>query len=191
VPAPRRSDARRNRAAILRAAGEAFTRGRGAVAVQHIARLAGVSQATVYRHFPDRRALAVAVMEEQLAALGRLVAACAADPTAFRPLLDAVLRTQASMRPLVALVRELPAAEQRRYADQLVAVLDGPWRRSQAVHHLRRDVEPADLLLVLAMLEGAAERAAEGLVPAEGLRRVIDVLLDGLFRPAADGSPVR
>jgi len=182
VPGARRSDARRNRAAILRAAVEAFTGGCGTVTVQGIARRAGVGQATVYRHFPDRRTLAVAVLREHLAALERMVAAAAGEPAAFRSLLRDVLLAQASMRPLVTVLRQLPAREQRWCADQVLAVLTGPFRRSQEAHHLRRDVQLSDLPLVFAMLEATLESTVDSGTSEAAVRRVIDVILDGLFR---------
>jgi len=73
MPTPRRSDARRNRAAILRVAGEALTSGTEPTPLPEIARRAGVGQATVYRHFSDRRTLAVEVMRTQVEGLDCLI----------------------------------------------------------------------------------------------------------------------
>jgi AcrR family transcriptional regulator len=177
VPVPHRSDARRNRAAILRAAGQVLlTDGPGAPSPERIARLAGVGQATVYRHFPDRRALALAVAEERLSALSRFVA----EAGAFRPALRAVLLVQASARPLVGLLRGLPRAEQRRQLDRVTAVLSPSLCRARDAGQLRADVGPADLELVFAMVEAAVESTPGR---ADATQRAIDVLLDGLCRP--------
>jgi AcrR family transcriptional regulator len=188
VLTPRR-DALRNREAILRVADHAFTHGSHAVPLQEIARRAGLGRATVYRHFPDRQALAVAVAAQQLELLRGAVAEFGDDPRSFRYLLHAVLSTQASMRPLVELMREMPVRDQQRHADTLVGVLTPPFRRAQAEGHLRADLEPADLVLVLSMMEGAA-----GVLPPPGpdrdaaAERLIAVVIDGLFsarrRPA-------
>jgi AcrR family transcriptional regulator len=104
---PRRTDALRNREAILRVADEAFTEGTDAVPLDEIARRAGLGRATVYRHFPDRASLAVAVAAQQMVPLKRASAAPAWAACAFRDVLYAVFSTQVSMRALTAAMREL------------------------------------------------------------------------------------
>src|SRR4051794_29161708 len=101
VQTPRRRDAQRNRVAIVEAACDLMTSGRDAVGMPEIARRAGVGQATLYRHFPDRYALTVAVIAHEVERLEACVAANRQQPGAFRPILDAVLRSQITMRPLV------------------------------------------------------------------------------------------
>jgi AcrR family transcriptional regulator len=61
VHPPLRADARRNYNALLAAADELFTSHGPDVSLDEIARRAGVGNATLYRHFPDRRDLLVAV----------------------------------------------------------------------------------------------------------------------------------
>jgi AcrR family transcriptional regulator len=187
VPTPQRSDARRNRTAILRAADEALTRGDSPPPLPEIARLAGVGQATVYRHFSDRRTLAVAVMRQQLANLACLVEHVGDDPAAFRELLRVVLTSQAEMRPLVAILTELPPDEQRRYADRMLAALLPAFRRGQAAGVVRPDLEPGDLATLLAMVEAAVaeveHRDAAGRPAA--LARVVATLVDGVCPPPA------
>jgi AcrR family transcriptional regulator len=66
---PRRADALRNRELLLAAAREVFGE-RGADApLDDIARRAGIGNATMYRHFPDRRELIIAVYADEVAAL--------------------------------------------------------------------------------------------------------------------------
>src|ERR1700761_6458088 len=60
-----RKDAKRNRVAILDAARELFAES-GDVAMSEVARRAGVGQATLYRNFPDRSALAAEVLSEHV-----------------------------------------------------------------------------------------------------------------------------
>src|SRR3954462_13019213 len=66
VPAERRvrSDAQRNRAALVAAATAAFRDEGLDVAVDEIARRAGVGVATLYRHFPAKTDLILAVMHD-------------------------------------------------------------------------------------------------------------------------------
>src|SRR5260370_7271865 len=66
---PRRADARRNHELLLAAAREVFSaRGAGGRG-DAIARGAGSGNATMYRHFPDRRELIIAVYADEVAAL--------------------------------------------------------------------------------------------------------------------------
>src|SRR3984893_1619052 len=69
VHPPLRADARRNYDALLAAADELFTTNGPDVALDEIARRAGVGNATLYRHFPDRRDLLVAVCVSEVKAL--------------------------------------------------------------------------------------------------------------------------
>jgi AcrR family transcriptional regulator len=64
-----RADARRNYDALLIAADELFTTKGPDVALDEVARRAGVGNATLYRHFPDRRDLLVAVCVSEVQAL--------------------------------------------------------------------------------------------------------------------------
>src|SRR5664279_10974 len=66
---PRRADARRNYDLVLQAAREVFAE-RGAEApLDDIARRAGVGNATMYRHFPTRRDLILAVYSDEVTQL--------------------------------------------------------------------------------------------------------------------------
>src|SRR6478609_1150457 len=65
----KRSDARRNRDAILAAALEALSESPDA-SLNAIAKRAGVANATLYRHFPTREALVLASYQYEV---GRLV----------------------------------------------------------------------------------------------------------------------
>ena len=64
-----RADARRNRDALIAAAREVFTELGPDAPLDEIARRAGIGNATMYRHFPARRDLHVAVYADEVAAL--------------------------------------------------------------------------------------------------------------------------
>ncbi len=66
---PLRVDAQRNRDALLTAATEAFAQDGPDVALETIAARAGVGIGTLYRHFPNREALAEAVYRDELTQL--------------------------------------------------------------------------------------------------------------------------
>ena len=67
---PLRSDARRNREKILAAASELFALEGSDLCVDDIARRAGVGHATVFRRFPTKDDLVLAMFEERLDELG-------------------------------------------------------------------------------------------------------------------------
>lgn len=169
---PRRVDARRNREAILRAADEAFSEDADVV-LDEVARRAGLGRATVYRHFPDRTALAYAVAAHHLATFKNLVR----DKESFRELLRTVLAMQARRRPLVRLFRELPERSQRQYTQTLVSLLRPAFERAQREGSVRTDLEPADLGLLFEMHEAALTAKPTRREPAE---RLVRVFLDGL-----------
>lgn len=94
--AHRRADARLNRERIVAAAREVFAEDGPEASLNEIARRAGVGPGTLYRHFPNRRALAAAVVVERVEALAahadRLLTADArADTTDTAAAADAAL----------------------------------------------------------------------------------------------------
>lgn len=86
VHPPMRADARRNYEALLAAADELFTTSGPDVSLDEIARRARVGNATLYRHFPDRRDLLVAVCVSEVEALCLRGEELQADPDASRAL---------------------------------------------------------------------------------------------------------
>jgi AcrR family transcriptional regulator len=69
---PLRADAARNRQLLLDAAREAFDRHGVSASLDDIARAAGVGPGTLYRHFPTRDQLVLAVIDEGLTDIHRL-----------------------------------------------------------------------------------------------------------------------
>ncbi|WP_053634870.1 TetR/AcrR family transcriptional regulator [Streptomyces sp. XY152] len=71
--------AARNRAALVAAAREIYAEYGLDVPLSAIARRAGVGQGVLYRHFPDRAAVATAVLEENVGQIEQAAAAPGAD----------------------------------------------------------------------------------------------------------------
>src|SRR5579872_5474804 len=94
-----RKDAKRNREAILQAARELFAESAD-VAMCEIARRAGVGQATLYRNFPDRSAVAAEILGEHVERVAQLAADHADDPDAFFVLLRALVESMVHIYPL-------------------------------------------------------------------------------------------
>jgi len=85
---PRRADHRATRVRIVTAAAGTFNRDRDAP-MDRVAEVAGVHRATLYRHFPTRRELLDAVLDEALTEGRRIVAMAAAlapEPAAVHEL---------------------------------------------------------------------------------------------------------
>jgi len=82
VRPPMRADARRNYDALVAAADEMFTAHGPDASLDEIARRAGVGNATLYRHFPGRRELLVAVCVGEVEALCTVGEELQGDPDA-------------------------------------------------------------------------------------------------------------
>ncbi len=89
---PRRADARRNEVTLLEAAAAVFVASGVEAPIRDIAAEAGVGTATIYRHFPTRADLIVAVYRHQVEALaeaGPALLAAGEDPyTALKRWID-------------------------------------------------------------------------------------------------------
>jgi AcrR family transcriptional regulator len=186
TPTARRRDAQRNRAAIVLAASEVLTESDPVSLMPEIARRAGVGQATLYRHFPDRQALTAAVMEHQLDRLEQAAADQAGQPEHFRQLLRSVLHTQIAMRGLVVLIRRMDQATQNRYLQRALSALGGPLRRAREGGYVRTDLVPDDLALLFTMVQGVAEAATDTAAARAAADRSVDLMLDGVCRAAPD-----
>jgi AcrR family transcriptional regulator len=183
TPTARRRDAQRNRAAILEAASEVLAQDGNVALMPEIARRAGIGQATLYRHFPDRQALTVAVLAYQLDILETRIATHSGNPAGFRDLLREVLHSQIELRGLVKLVRRFDPAQQERYRQRVIAAFATPLSRAREHGQVRADLVPEDLSLLFTMVQGVAE--ATGDVPAAraAADRSVDLVLDGVFMP--------
>ncbi|GIJ43960.1 TetR family transcriptional regulator [Virgisporangium aliadipatigenens] len=180
-----RADASRNRARLIAAAGEALAEAGNDVAFDVIARRAGVGNATLYRHFPTRADLLVAVYSDEVDALCRHGTRLleSADPTdALFAWLDEFVAHVATKRPLALAATE--GADGRRTAlfhewhASITTIADRLVRR--AAPTLRPDLTAAD---VLTLASGAALA-----VDADRARRLVAILRTGIvaITPTAD-----
>ncbi|GAA2212624.1 TetR/AcrR family transcriptional regulator [Nonomuraea monospora] len=175
-----RADARRNRERIVGAALGLFAEHGSGVSMEEIAQAAGLGVGTLYRHFPDRRALVEDLAVSTLTALRDRLRS-----TRDRPPWDALadLVGYCAGQPL-ALVTSLtgaaPASESRtRLVGEVDVLLHDLVEQAQKQRVLRGDLSPeqiAGLLNVAICRPGA--RADDPLTT---------VLLDGLrtHRPGA------
>jgi AcrR family transcriptional regulator len=173
-----RSDARRNLERVLDAATDAFAASGPDVSVHEIARLAGVGPATVFRRFPTKDDLMLAVIGRHVAEMRSLAedALVADDPGgAF---FDFVWRVAELNMQAPGLHRCVVHCGEKPGAAELAELGEKIVRRAQRAGAVRRDVQPADVAL---LIRGALLSA-----PPAHWRRYLEVVLDGLHaEPAA------
>ena len=178
----KRSDARRNQQALLDAAAVVFVRAGVDAPVRDIAAEAGVGIATIYRHFPTRADLVVAVFRHQLDALATAATTTpAADETPYEALRSWVARFADFLVTKHGLAEALHSDQagfeslHAEFVDRLLPVLDQLLKASAAAGHTRADIRPYDLMLGVGNLCIGVET-----YPDYHARRMIDLLLAGL-----------
>ena len=161
---PQRADARDNRRRLIEAARDVLIERGPAAPLEEIARRAGTGIATLYRHFPDRRALIRDVI------------------------LDALQRTNDEARqaatqepdPFGALARYMHQAIDVRTAAVIPALLEALVGAAHRAGTLRADVTPGDIGLLIVRLS----RPLPGGLPPDTntslSHRHLDLLIDGL-----------
>jgi AcrR family transcriptional regulator len=177
----RRADARRNLDALLEAALAVFAEAGVDAPVRMIAERAGVGVGTVYRHFPQRSDLIVAVFRREVDACADAAPVLAAAHPPGKALARWMLRFLdfiAAKRGLAAALHSgdtaytaLPAYFDARLKPAFATLLDA----AAAAGEIRAGVEPNDLLYAIASLS-----APEHLGGREHGRRMVGLLIDGL-----------
>jgi AcrR family transcriptional regulator len=177
-----RADSLRNREALIAAAKVAFTE-RGADApLEDIARRAGVGIGTLYRHFPTREALLAAVYRrevEQLAVAAETLLASLPPGQALEAWLHQMVDYMATKRVVAPALQASPAEGSALYAasgSTITAALERLARAAIASGEIRADLEPGDLLRLIAGLSVGYDRPDW---PASA-RRLIGILMAGL-----------
>ncbi|MGC9378858.1 TetR family transcriptional regulator [Streptomyces sp. MH13] len=146
--------AARNRAALIAAAREIYAEHGLDVPLSAIARRAGVGQGVLYRHFPDRSALAMAVLEENVRQIERAAASDGAD---LAQVLGVVTWHQTESTAFVGVLHADGAASHSgtpAYAVELSQRVERALRRLLPAGHplaSRQD----DLMIAVGMVSGA------------------------------------
>lgn len=179
VSQAQRADARYNRERILEAARDAFAASPDA-SLSAIAKAAAVGPGTLYRHFPTREALVLAVYRKEIASLVDLAPELIAARTpleAFRAWCD---RLADYGRVKHGLAEALHAVITDRDREEtywpMVGALDRLLKACAAAGAFRADVDAEDVLLILGFLW----RIKPGPGSHAQARRLIDLLIDGL-----------
>ena len=176
-----RADAQRNRERILEVAKQEFTTSGANASLEEIAKKAGVGPGTLYRHFPTREELLVAVYQsevEKLAAAARTLEATMLPVEALRAWLllfvDAVETKQIIAPVLNTLVGDPKKVFEASYA-LIHEALRALVRRAIKSGDIRKDLDPIDLLRALV---GVANVSAS---PdwQQSARRLVEILILG------------
>jgi AcrR family transcriptional regulator len=176
-----RADARRNQQTLLDAAAVVFVRSGVEAPVRDIAAEAGVGMGTIYRHFPTRADLVVAVFRHQLDALAGAVTTDSAQQSPYEALRSWVDRFVDFLVTKHGLAEALHSDQagfeslHAEFVDRLVPVLGELLQASAAAGQTRADIRAYDLMLGIGNLcIGAAT------FPDYRARRMIDLLIAGL-----------
>lgn len=172
-----RSDARENRARILEVAREAFAEN-GAASMNHVAQRAGVGAGTLYRNFPTREALVLAVYQDEVQRIVQAVPGLLAQEAPLEALRSWILDLVGAMRRKHGLGDALSPAAHKAINEQtygpVVAAIDELLEAGKRDGSIRDDADPADLL----QLTAALWRAAPG--PDDRAPYMLGLILDGL-----------
>ncbi|HMS35975.1 MAG TPA: helix-turn-helix domain-containing protein [Arachnia sp.] len=142
-----------NRAALIVAAREVFAEDGLHAPLSAIARRAGVGQGSLYRHFPDRVALAVAAFEDNVSALEALAGLPA---TTLADLLALVTRHIVEATAFVDLVRVEHADDRvAALAVRAERALAGRLDAGRGAGTVPQGMTSADLMLAVSMVAGA------------------------------------
>ncbi|RUR00947.1 TetR/AcrR family transcriptional regulator [Labedella endophytica] len=145
-----------NRRAILSAAREVFAIEGVSAPLNAVARRAGVGQGSLYRHFPDRVALVVAVIDENIVELEAL----AETPGSTLDDLVALVAEQAIVSTAFAdlLVEERDDPRVAHIGTRFRAVADAVTDNDRRAGRLGAGVSTEDVMLGVEMLAGVLSR---------------------------------
>ncbi|WP_199439765.1 TetR/AcrR family transcriptional regulator [Umezawaea beigongshangensis] len=189
---PRRADAERNRANILAAALDVLIEHGCDAPLDMIARRAGVGNATVYRHFPDRDELLhgviLAVVEENARTAEELLAGEPDPVAALRAFVHRGAESRISAIE-TALARWVNGGTPgfAEANDRMLAALGTMIAEGQEQGRLRPDIGVGDVFLALCQLTRPMP-GVDARLSAPCAHRHLDLFVDGLCAP--DPTPL-
>ena len=169
-----RSDALENRARILAAAREAFAED-GDTSMNQVAQRAGVGPGTLYRNYPSREALSLAIYQDEVDQLIGSVSELLAGLAPLEALQRWTTDLVDAMRKKHALGAALSPDAHKSITEQtygpVIAAITALFEAGKRDGSIRADAEPGDFL----QLTGALWRAA-----ADRSQPMLALILDGL-----------
>ncbi|WP_329062472.1 TetR/AcrR family transcriptional regulator [Amycolatopsis sp. NBC_01480] len=181
----KRSDARRNEETLLDAAAAVFVASGVEAPVRDIAAKAGVGMGTIYRHFPTRADLIIAVYRHQVEALAEagpaLLASSETAHAALARWIDQFVDFLVTKHGLAAVLRSDNAGFETLHAyflDRLVPVCGELLDAAAAAGEIRSDLHALEVMRGVGNLCIGAESDSR-----YDARRLVGVLIAGLRTP--------
>jgi AcrR family transcriptional regulator len=183
-----RADARRNYERLLVEAGQAFAEHGADASLDDIAKRAGVGNATLYRHFPNRETLLEAVYRDEISQLRDLAYTTApAEDTGAAEAVEALtgwLRTSIArsgahngLKGLFALVLRDEGAELGSWCrETITSAAEFLLARAQRTGAIRPDLDALTLLRLVNAITIASEQSGG----PEQADQMISLVIDGL-----------
>ena len=185
---PKRPDAQTRRAQLLDAADAVFTAHGVNAPLELVVEHAGVGRATLYRQFPDRHAILIALIERSADRLEAQARALDDEPEAFFTLL-ATMAQRIVRSPALSDYWRTTSLNDPRYTparQRAVAAFYPALARAQAAGLVRSDVLQSDIPLLIGML-GAALRGRTDAERQRMARQALQILRRGLQPDAQQG----
>ncbi len=180
---PKRADARRNQQALLDAAAALFVTSGVEVPVRDIAAKAGVGTGTIYRHFPTRADLIIAVYRYQVEACAgagpALLASSASPHAALGQWINLFVDLLTTKHGLAAVLRFDNAGFDTLHAyflDRLVPVCTQLLDAASEAGEIRPDMDAYELMRGVGNLCIGADND-----PRYDARRMVELLIAGLL----------
>lgn len=187
--ASRRKDARRNKETLLDAAAAVFVTSGVEAPVRDIAAEAGVGLGTIYRHFPTRADLIIAVYRHQVEACAEagpaLLRSSATPHAALAQWIDHFVDFLVTKHGLAAVLQSGNAdfdALHAYFLDRLVPVCTQLLEAAAAAGEIRSDLQAYELMRGVGNLCIGADSD-----PHYDARRLVELLIAGLRLPAPRG----
>ncbi len=175
-----------NRAALVAAGRRLFAEQGYAVPLSAVAREAGVGQGVLYRHFPTRTDLALAVFSDNITEIEQL-AADHPGPDCFLVLWRRVVEHMLESSAFVDALIHAGDRPEWSGVERLVTVLTEPLARAQRAGRVDDRLEPDDVILLLRLLYGALVTAPDPDTARRSLHRAL-TLVDDRLRAAVGGE---
>lgn len=182
---PKRADARRNKETLLNAAAAVFVTSGVEAPIRDIAAEAGVGTATIYRHFPTRADLIIAVYRHQVEACAEagpaLLATSATPHAALGQWINLFVDFLVTKHGLAAVLQSDNAGFETLHAyflDRLVPVCTQLLDAAAASGEIRSDLQAYELMRGVGNLCIGADSD-----PRYDPRRLVELLIAGLRRP--------
>ncbi|MFI0790210.1 TetR/AcrR family transcriptional regulator [Streptomyces lydicus] len=183
---PKRTDARRNEETLLDAAAAVFVTSGVEAPVRDIAAKAGVGMGTIYRHFPTRADLIIAVYRHQVDACAEagptLLATSATPYAALQRWIDLFVDFLVTKHGLAAVLQSDNSGFEALHAyflDRLVPVCAHLLDAAVGAGEIRSDLAAYELMRGVGNLCIGADGD-----PRYDPRRLVELLIAGLGRPS-------